>query len=132
MSPPPAPRTNRSRLFSRSADESYHVCHKGYLSLFPFLLSLLPPDSPHLGAILELLRDPEHLWTPHGLRSLSASHPDFGQGENYWKGPIWIQMNYLALSALHKVRPPHCFLSPLRFHAGPPCARVRLRAVRGR
>ncbi|KAL1947585.1 hypothetical protein VTO73DRAFT_13309 [Trametes versicolor] len=83
-------------------DESYHVCHKGYLSLFPFLLSLLPADSPHLGAILDLLRDPAHLWSPHGLRSLSAAHPEFGQGENYWKGPIWIQMNYLALSALHK------------------------------
>ncbi|KAH9946321.1 glycoside hydrolase [Epithele typhae] len=83
-------------------DESYHVCHKGYLSLFPFLLSVLPPDSPHLGPILELLRDPDHLWSPYGLRSLSASHPEFGQGENYWKGPIWIQMNYLALSALHK------------------------------
>ncbi|CDO76526.1 Glycoside Hydrolase Family 63 protein [Trametes cinnabarina] len=83
-------------------DESYHVCHKGYLSLFPFLLSLLPADSPHLGAILDLLRDPAHLWSPYGLRSLSASHPEFGQGENYWKGPIWIQMNYLALSALHK------------------------------
>ncbi|THH15032.1 hypothetical protein EW146_g5398 [Bondarzewia mesenterica] len=83
-------------------DESYHVCHRGYLSLFPFLLSLLPPDSTHLGAILDLLRDPEHLWSPFGLRSLSASHPEFGQGENYWKGPIWVQMNYLVLQALHK------------------------------
>ncbi|KAH8107152.1 glycoside hydrolase [Cristinia sonorae] len=83
-------------------DESYHVCDKGYLSLFPFLLSLLPTDSPHLGPILDLLRDPEHLWSPYGLRSLSASHPLFGQGENYWKGPIWIQMNYLALGALYK------------------------------
>ena len=84
-------------------DESYHVCHKGYLSLFPFLLSVLPADSPHLGAILDLLSDPNHLWSPYGLRSLSASHPDFGQGENYWKGPIWIQMNYMVLSSLHKV-----------------------------
>ncbi|CAL1704069.1 unnamed protein product [Somion occarium] len=83
-------------------DESYHVCDKGYLSLFPFLLSLLPPESPHLGPILDLLHDPEHLWSPYGLRSLSASHPLFGQGENYWKGPIWVQMNYLALSALYK------------------------------
>lgn len=82
-------------------DESYHVCDKGYLSLFPFLLGLLPPDSAHLGAILDMLRDPEHLWSPYGLRSLSASHPQFGQGENYWKGPIWIQMNYLALRALY-------------------------------
>ncbi|RDB24187.1 putative mannosyl-oligosaccharide glucosidase [Hypsizygus marmoreus] len=83
-------------------DESYHVCHRGYLSLFPFLLSLLPPSAPQLGHILDLLRDPNHLWSPYGLRSLSASHPEFGQGENYWKGPIWVQMNYLALAALHK------------------------------
>ncbi|CAA7265444.1 unnamed protein product [Cyclocybe aegerita] len=83
-------------------DESYPVCHKGYLSLFPFLLELLPPSSPHLGHILDLVHDPEHLWSPYGIRSLSASHPEFGQGENYWKGPIWIQMNYLALRALHK------------------------------
>ncbi|KAF8162958.1 glycoside hydrolase family 63 protein [Crassisporium funariophilum] len=83
-------------------DESYHVCNRGYLSLFPFLLELLPPSSPHLGHILDLLRDPEHLWSPYGIRSLSASHPEFGKGENYWKGPIWVQMNYLALRALHK------------------------------
>ncbi|PPQ81232.1 hypothetical protein CVT25_015756 [Psilocybe cyanescens] len=83
-------------------DESYHVCHKGYLSLFPFLLEQLPPSSPHLGAILDILSDPDHLWSPYGIRSLSASHPEFGKGENYWKGPIWIQMNYLALRALHK------------------------------
>ena len=88
-------------------DESYLVCDRGYLSLFPFLLGLLSPDSPHLGAILDLLRDPEHLWSPYGLRSLSASHPEFGQGENYWKGPIWVQMNYLALRSLHTVRRSH-------------------------
>ncbi|KAF8270316.1 glycoside hydrolase [Lactarius quietus] len=88
-------------------DESYHVCHKGYLSVFPFLLSLLPPESPHLGSVLDLLRDPQHLWSPYGLRSLSASHPDFGTGENYWRGPIWIQMNYLALQALHETYAVH-------------------------
>jgi len=49
-----------------------------------------------------MLRDPKHLWSAYGLRSLSASHPEFGKGENYWKGPIWIQMNYLALGALYK------------------------------
>jgi len=83
-------------------EESYHVCHKGYISLFPFLLGLLPPSSPHLGHILELVHSPDHLWSPYGIRSLSASHPLFGQGENYWRGPIWVQMNYLALSVLHK------------------------------
>lgn len=84
-------------------DESYHVCHPGYISLFPFLLGLLPADSDHLGPILDLVRDPEQLWSPYGLRSLSLKDPYFGQGENYWRGPIWIQMNYLALSSLSKI-----------------------------
>lgn len=66
------------------------------------MLSLLPPGSPHVGAILDIIRDPEHLWSPYGIRSLAKSHPEFGQGENYWKGPIWIQMNYLILGALYK------------------------------
>ncbi|PAV24387.1 glycoside hydrolase family 63 [Pyrrhoderma noxium] len=86
-----------------SDDESYFVCHKGYLSLFPVMLGLLDPSSPHVGPILDILHSPDHLWSPYGIRSLSASHPEFGQGENYWKGPIWIQMNYMVLSSLHKV-----------------------------
>ena len=86
-----------------SSDESYHVCHEGYISLFPFLLSLLEPSSPHLGPVLALLRDPDQLWSPYGIRSLSKSHPLFGKGEDYWRGPIWIQMNYLALGALYNV-----------------------------
>ncbi len=67
------------------------------------LLGLLPSSSLHLGPILDLLDSKEHLWSPYGIRSLSASHPEFGKGENYWKGPIWIQMNYMVLSSLHKI-----------------------------
>ena len=66
------------------------------------MLGLLKPDSPHLGPILDLLRSPDHLWSPYGIRSLSAEHPEFGQGENDWKGPIWMQMNYMILSSLYK------------------------------
>ncbi|KAJ7715951.1 glycoside hydrolase [Mycena maculata] len=83
-------------------DESYHVCHQGYLSMFPLFLGLLPSSSPHLGPMLDVLRDPDQLWSPYGLRSLSASHPLFGKDENYWKGPVWVQMNYLALRSLYK------------------------------
>ena len=83
-------------------DESYHECHKGYVSILPAALGLLDSDSPKLKAILELVRDPEELWSPYGIRSLAKSHPEYGKGENYWKGPIWIQMNYMALSSLYK------------------------------
>ncbi|CAG8443656.1 9694_t:CDS:10 [Ambispora gerdemannii] len=83
-------------------DESVFVCHKGYLSLFPMLLGLIPHDSPKLGAILDLIYDPEELWSIYGIRSLSKSDIFFNTGENYWRGPIWININYLVLSSLYK------------------------------
>lgn len=52
-----------------------HVPRVGYVSLFPFLLGLLPADSPRLGPILQTLRDPEQLWSPFGVRSLSKRDP---------------------------------------------------------
>ncbi|EST05453.1 Glycoside hydrolase, family 63 [Kalmanozyma brasiliensis GHG001] len=81
-------------------DQSYHVCHAGYVSLFPFMLELLPPDSPHLGHVLDLLSDPEQLWSPYGIRSLSLKDEHFGKGDNYWRGPVWVHMSYLSLRAL--------------------------------
>jgi hypothetical protein len=69
----------------------------GYANLFPMLMRLLPADSPHLGPMLEQIEDPEHFWTPYGLRSISTLSPyynawnDKGSGP-YWRGPIWINM----------------------------------------
>jgi len=79
-----------------------HVTHIGYITLFPMLFGLIPVDSPKLGHILDLIEDSTILKTNFGLRSLSASDPLFGTGENYWRGPIWINMNYLVLRALHR------------------------------
>ena len=63
-----------------AADQTFHVCHKGYMSLFPFLLGLLEPDSERLAAIFDLVQDPQHLWSDFGVRSLSMQDPNFGQG----------------------------------------------------
>ncbi|KAI9674249.1 MAG: Processing alpha glucosidase I [Trizodia sp. TS-e1964] len=84
-------------------EESIHVCHKGYISIFPFLVGLLPIDSPRLGKILDLISDPEELWSEFGLRSLSKSDPEYGTAENYWRSPIWINMNYLAIQRLLEI-----------------------------
>lgn len=81
-------------------EENALVCHKGYISIFPFLLGLLPPDSPKLPAILDLLGDEEQLWSEFGIRSLSKSDEFYGTGENYWRGPIWMNINYLAVKEL--------------------------------
>ncbi|KAL9607304.1 MAG: hypothetical protein Q9167_007773 [Letrouitia subvulpina] len=81
-------------------EESVHVCHKGYISIFPFLTGLVPADSPRLGAILDLISDPEELWSEYGLRSLSKSNANYETGENYWRSPIWMNLNYLAVRSL--------------------------------
>lgn len=67
-------------------------------------LGLLPADSPKLGAILDMIQDENELWSPYGLRSLSASDPKYNTGEVYWRGPVWININYLTLQSLYNVR----------------------------
>ncbi|KAF2471180.1 glycoside hydrolase [Lindgomyces ingoldianus] len=91
-------------------EENSHVCHKGYISVFPFLVGLLPADSPRLGAVLDTLSDPEELWSEFGLRSLSKSDEFYHTEEDYWRGPIWVNINYLAvvkLLDLAQIKSPH-------------------------
>jgi len=53
-----------------------HVPHFGYVSLFPLLMKLLPPESAELGATLEHLANTELLWTRYGLRcGILCHHP---------------------------------------------------------
>ena len=78
----------------------------GYISLFPFLVQIVDPKSPKLGKILKDISNPDIFWTPHGLRSLSKSASIYMKRNTehdapYWRGPIWININYLAVRALH-------------------------------
>ena len=82
-------------------EENSLVCHKGYISLFPFLTGLLVHDNPKLGRVLALIGDEEELWSPHGIRSLSKKDEFYGTEENYWRSPVWININYLAIVQLH-------------------------------
>ncbi|KAF2755559.1 glucosidase I [Pseudovirgaria hyperparasitica] len=84
-------------------EENLHVCHKGYISIFPFMVGLLPSDSPRMKDILDLISDPEQLWSEHGIRSLSKSDEFYGTEENYWRSPVWINMNYLVVRELLNV-----------------------------
>ncbi|TDH69915.1 hypothetical protein CCR75_008489 [Bremia lactucae] len=93
-------------VFIPGVTKLQHVQHIGYISIFPLLLKVLPPDSPKLLALLKQMIDPLQLWSPYGLRSLSTLDQFYEQenapGDNpYWRGAIWMNANYLALDALH-------------------------------
>lgn len=82
-------------------DENMHVCHRGYVSLFPFLTKLLSPsDTMRLECLIKLISDPSELWSDYGIRSLSKKDKYYGTGDNYWKSPIWVNMNTLVLQSL--------------------------------
>ena len=69
------------------------------------LMRMLPPDSAELAGLLKAMADPEQLWSEYGLRSLSKGSSVYNKYNTehdapYWRAPIWLNINFLALSAL--------------------------------
>ncbi|CAH8857165.1 unnamed protein product [Trichobilharzia szidati] len=77
----------------------------GYVNLFPLLLRILSPTSPRLPRLLADLSNKDLLWSDYGLRSINVKSPFYNTYNTkddppYWRGAIWINMNYLAVQAL--------------------------------
>ncbi|ONM35063.1 Mannosyl-oligosaccharide glucosidase GCS1 [Zea mays] len=100
---------NMRREFLRGtlqAPQLQLVPHVGYVSLFPFMMGTIPPESWVLEKQLNLISNTSILWTDYGLRSLSRTSSIYMKRNTehdppYWRGAIWINMNYMVLSALH-------------------------------
>ncbi|GFO20120.1 mannosyl-oligosaccharide glucosidase [Plakobranchus ocellatus] len=102
---PPPMDTDKIRVILSEPSKQF-VNAFGYVSLFPFLLKIVDADSPKLDTILSDLTNPTKLWTDFGLRSISRNSKFYGRFNSehdppYWRGAIWINMNYLCLSALY-------------------------------
>ncbi|CAF1172830.1 unnamed protein product [Adineta ricciae] len=102
----PQQQTHMVRQVTKQSDLTLkYVKHFGYVSLFPLMTRVLSPQSPKLDKVLTDLQNPSLLWTQYGLRSLAQSSPLYGVRNTehdppYWRGAIWINMNYMVLSAL--------------------------------
>ncbi|KAM2334179.1 hypothetical protein ACFXTH_011763 [Malus domestica] len=82
------------------------VPHIGPISLFPFIGRIIPADSRILEKQLDLISNRSILWTDYGLRSLAKTSSVYMKRNTehdapYWRGPIWMNMNYMILSSLH-------------------------------
>lgn len=66
------------------------------------MLGLVPADSPKLDAALKLLSNRSRIWSEYGILSLARDDKLYGKGEDYWRGAIWMNMNYLIVSSLHR------------------------------
>ncbi len=48
------------------------------------------------------MSDEKLLLSEDGLRSLSFSDPLYGTDDNYWRGAVWLPINYMVLRACKK------------------------------
>lgn len=97
--------TDKIRMILKDPELRFIDSTFGYVSLFPFILQILKPESPKLNKILDDLKNPELLWTNYGLRSLAKTAPLYMKWNTehdppYWRGPIWINLNYMVVRAL--------------------------------
>ncbi|KAF8099172.1 hypothetical protein N665_0248s0002 [Sinapis alba] len=78
----------------------------GYVSFFPFMSKIIPAASPILEKQLDLISNRSILWSNYGLVSLAKTSSMYMKRNTehdapYWRGPIWMNMNYMILSSLH-------------------------------
>ena len=104
----PGQHNDKIRVVTREPKLQY-VNQVGYISLFPFILGVLDPKSPKLSKILDAIEDPNKLYTPYGLRSLSKEASLYNKKNTehdapYWRGPIWININFLVVRALYNLK----------------------------
>lgn len=63
--------------------------------------ALVTDDESRAVRALDQLADPQRFGTDQGLSFLPPSHPRF-EADQYWRGPAWPQLNYMAYVAARR------------------------------
>ncbi|MDQ1484592.1 MAG: hypothetical protein QOJ62_285 [Actinomycetota bacterium] len=66
------------------------------------LPALCTTDLAKASTALAQLRDPERFGAPSGPRFVVRDHPTY-RPDQYWRGPAWPQLNYLAVLAARQI-----------------------------
>lgn len=80
--------------------ENTYNPHIGYINLFPLFFGDFGKEE--LGDLFKYLNDKKEFMSDYGIRSLVKNDLLYHTGDDYWRGKIWIQINYLTLSGLYK------------------------------
>ena len=59
-------------------------------------------DNAKLESTLQFAVDNETMFSPYGLRGVSKRDIFYFPGTGYWRGPVWISVNYIVLRGLKK------------------------------
>ena len=65
------------------------------------LPALCTADAGRAASALAQLRDPARFAAPYGARFVPPDHPTYAP-DDYWRGPAWPQLNYLAVLAARR------------------------------
>jgi mannosyl-oligosaccharide glucosidase len=74
--------------------------HHGIINLFPVAFGLVSDESK-LESSLKFAADVEEVFSPYGLRGVSKQDEQYYPGTGYWRGPVWVSVNYLFLRGLN-------------------------------
>ena len=80
--------------------ENTYNPHIGYINLFPLFFGDF--EKGELGDLFKYLNNKNEFMSDYGIRSLVKNDLLYHTGDDYWRGKIWIQINYLTLSGLYK------------------------------
>ena len=64
------------------------------------MFGLIPTD--HVASSLSVLGDEDLMLGRSGVRSLSKTDQFYQYQSNYWRGAVWINVNFLVLRGLNK------------------------------
>jgi mannosyl-oligosaccharide glucosidase len=69
------------------------------VNFFPIMFGLID-DPAQIQSSLRVLGDSEQMLAPAGIRSLSKQDQFYLYASDYWRGAVWINVNFLALRGL--------------------------------